>query len=88
VTTGKPTTNTRSGRGKVSPALSQPNNSPKRKSQQEIKLGAGMTNDLGFVKVKKRKTSAANTYGKKASRPAAKINSGQLAFLLFAQDEH
>ena len=74
---GDPTTKTRSRRGKISPASTQSNGSPEQKVQEERKLGVGMTDGMGFVKVvKKRKTNTAQSYGKNATRPANKIESG------------
>jgi hypothetical protein len=73
---GNAASSTRSRRGKISPASSPPNCSPKRKSQDEVKpLGAGMVDPFGRVNIKKQKTLRAS-YGNRAIKGAPKFDSG------------
>ena len=68
----------KSRRGKLSQASSPPHDSPKRKSQEEVKpLGTGMTDEWGLVKVKKAKTGRKSTYGgRNTSNTAPAIKHG------------
>lgn len=79
---------TRSTRTNVSPASSQSNSSPKRKSQEDVKpLGAGMLDEFGQIatKNKKQKTSRKSVYGKSAvAKKPAKVESRMLHRLLIS----
>jgi hypothetical protein len=77
ITTSTASTITKLTRGKLSQASSPSHNSPKRKSQEEVKpLGNGMTDALGFVKVKKAKTARKSTYGGRNANNAPTIKHG------------
>jgi hypothetical protein len=74
IATSTASTITKSTKGKLSQASSPSHNSPKRKSQEEVKpLGNGMTDALGFVKVKKAKTARKSTYGGRNANNAPAI---------------
>jgi hypothetical protein len=77
IATSTASTITNPTRGKLSQASSPSHNSPKRKSQEEVKpLGNGMTDALGFVKVKKAKTARKSTYGGRNANNAPAIKHG------------
>jgi hypothetical protein len=77
IATSTASTITKSRRGKLSQASSPSYDSSKRKSQEEVKpLGTGMTDELGFVKVKKAKTARKSTYGGRNANNAPAIKHG------------
>jgi hypothetical protein len=84
IATSTASTITKSRRGKLSEASSPSHDSPKRKSQEEVKpLGSGMTDKWGRVNVKKARTGRKSTYGgRNASSTAPAINHG-LSPILF-----
>jgi hypothetical protein len=89
IATSTASTVTKSRRGKLSQASSPSHDSPKRKSQEEVKtLGTGMTDEWGMVKVKKAKTGRKSTYGGRNASNTAPATKRGLSHTFGCLDVH